>query len=85
MANVQLFNTSKGSYLPSADTLNAAGAPAYAMSPRHQLAQYAATGCLHATFYAGAEAQLATVMALCEELDTAFIAKAAVYARKQAT
>jgi len=83
MVNVQLFNTSKGSYLQPADTLNAAGAPAYAMSPRHQLAQYAATGCLHATFYAGAEARLATVMALCEELDTAFIAKAAVYARKQ--
>ncbi|MCD2519683.1 RNA-binding protein [Massilia sp. G4R7] len=83
MVNVQLFSTSKGKYAPPTDAVNAAGAPAYALSSRHQLAQYAATGCLHATFYAGAEAQLATVAALCEELDSGFIARTAVYARER--
>lgn len=83
MVNTQLFNTSKGSCLPPTDTVNAEGARAYAMSARHQLAQYAATGCLHASFYAGADAQLATVAALCEELDSAFIARTAVYARER--
>ncbi len=83
MANLQLFQAFKGKFLPAADTVNAEQAPAYAMSARHQLAQYAATGCLHATYYANAEAQLETVLALCEQVDTAFIAKAAVYCRER--
>jgi 60 kDa SS-A/Ro ribonucleoprotein len=83
MVNTRLFNSSKGNYLSPTDTVNAAGARAYAMSPRHQLAQYAATGCLHATFYAGADAQLATVASLCEELDSGFVARTAVYARER--
>lgn len=83
MVNVQLFATSKGRLLPPSDTVNAAGAPAYALSPRHQLAQYAATGCLHATYYAGADVQLATVTTLCEQLDAAFIAKAAIHFRER--
>ena len=83
MVNTQLFNTSKARCLPPTDTVNAEGARAYTLSPRHQLAQYAATGCLHDTFYAGADAQLATVAALCEELDGAFIARTAVYARER--
>ncbi len=83
MVNVQLFRTSKGNCPPPTDAVNAEGAPAYALPARHQLAQYAATGCLHATFYAGAEAQLATVASLCESLDSAFIARTAVYARER--
>lgn len=83
MANFQLFQSIKGKLLPSADAVNAAGAPAYAMSPRHQLAQYAATGCLNATYYANAEAQLASVLALCEQVDAGFIAQCAVYCRER--
>ena len=83
MANFQLFQSVKGKFLPPADAVNAEQAPAYAMSPRHQLAQYAATGCLNATYYANAEAQLATVLELCEQVDAGFIAQCAVYCRER--
>jgi len=83
MVNVQLFQSLKGKMLPSANTLNAAGAPAYAFLPRHQLAQYAATGCLNSTYYADANAQLSSVMELCREVDPAFIAQTAVYLRER--
>lgn len=83
MANAQLFQSQKGPLLPAANAVNAEQAPAYAMSPRHQLAQYAATGCLNATFYASAEAQLATVLALCAQVETRFIAQTAIYCRER--
>ncbi|MBC3809227.1 RNA-binding protein [Undibacterium seohonense] len=83
MANSQLFQSIKGRFLPNANTNNFAGAPAYALSKQQQLAQYAATGCLNATFYASAEAQLETVMQLCSELDAQFIAQTAVYCRER--
>ena len=62
-------------------TRNEAGGPAYALPPRHALAQYAVTGCLNATFYAGAEAQLNRILALAGQVDPAFVAKTAVYCR----
>lgn len=80
MANVQLFN-SLLRQLPAADTRNAEAAPAYAISPRHQLAQLAMTGCLDQVFYADAEMQLAQVLDLTRELETAYIAKTAIYCR----
>lgn len=83
MANTQLFQSIKGKFLPNANTSNFAGAPAYALSKQQQLAQYVATGCLNATFYASAEAQLDTVMQLCSELDAQFIAQTAVYCRER--
>lgn len=83
MANIQLFQTIKGKLLPPANGVNAEMAPAYVMTPRHQLAQYAATGCLNATFYANAEAQLATVLELCEQVDSTFIAQTAIYFRER--
>ncbi|NHZ66372.1 vWA domain-containing protein [Massilia genomosp. 1] len=83
MANAQLFQTLKGIFVPRADGLNAAGAAAYSMSPRHQLAQYAATGCLNSTYYVNAQSQLATVMELCEKVDTTFIAQTAIYCRER--
>ena len=82
MANLQLFQSATSS-LPAALAVNAEGAPAYALSPRHQLAQYAATGCLNTTFYASAETQLATVLELCRAIDPQFIAQAAVYCRER--
>jgi 60 kDa SS-A/Ro ribonucleoprotein len=42
MVNTQLFQTSKGQLLPEANVRNAEGGPAYALGPRHQLAQLAA-------------------------------------------
>ncbi|MDP9990537.1 60 kDa SS-A/Ro ribonucleoprotein [Variovorax boronicumulans] len=82
MANLQLFQTHRGALLPSANALNEAGGVAYALSPKHLLAQLAATGCLNNTFYAQAQDQLDAVLALAREVDPVFVAKTAVYARR---
>ena len=82
MANLQLFKTRRGAQLPAADALNEAGGVAYYLSPKHQLAQLAATGCLNNTFYAQAQDQLDTVLSLAREVDPVFVAKTAVYARR---
>ena len=82
MANLQLFHTPRGALLPAAGIRNEAGGAAYALSPKHQLAQLAATGCLNSTFYAQAQDQLDAVMALAAEVDPVFVAKTAVYARR---
>ena len=83
MANKQLFKTQPGRLPPATDTLNEAGGKAYALSPQAALAQYAATGCLNATYYANAEMQLDTVLALCTAVEPAFVAKTAIYARRR--
>ena len=83
MANANLFQSLRGKLLPPANTTNFSGAPAYVLAPKHKLAQYAATGCLNATYYASAEAQLTTVLELCQEVDAQFIAQAAVYCRER--
>lgn len=62
--------------------MNHGRAPAYAFSPRHQLAQLAATGCLSTTFYANAQDQLDHVKALLAQVDASFVARTAVYARQ---
>jgi 60 kDa SS-A/Ro ribonucleoprotein len=82
MANKNLFRTVAGKLLPKTDAPNEHLAPAYALSPKAQLAQYAATGCLNHTFYADADEQLARVIELCKSLDAEFIAKSAIYARQ---
>jgi 60 kDa SS-A/Ro ribonucleoprotein len=84
MANKALFRTSPGKLAPPADAVNEEGGRAYALEARHVLALYAATGCLSATFYASAEAQLDTVLSVCEKVEPGFVAKAAVYARERA-
>jgi 60 kDa SS-A/Ro ribonucleoprotein len=81
MANKSLFQSVRGALLPSATATNAEGARAYSLQPKHALAQYAATGCLSNTFYAGANEQLAAVLSLARELDADFIAKTAIYSR----
>jgi 60 kDa SS-A/Ro ribonucleoprotein len=83
MANANLFQSLKGKLLPAANAVNFENAPAYALSPKHQLAQYAATGCLNATYYASAEAQLTTVLELCSKVDAQFIAQTAIYCRER--
>ena len=83
MANKTLFQSLRGALLPQTDAVNDHNAPAYAFLPKHALAQYAATGCLNSTFYASADDQLQKVLALTKEVDAAFIAKTAVYARQK--
>lgn len=83
MANTTLFKSSRGQMAPRTDTFNRAGGKAYAFSPKHALAQYAATGCLNATFYASAEEDLDKVLSLASQVPPAFLAKTAVYAREK--
>jgi 60 kDa SS-A/Ro ribonucleoprotein len=83
MANKTLFKSLIGKLMPATDALNEEHAPAYALSPKHQLAQYAATGCLNTTFYASADEQLAKVLELCAEIDPEFIARTAVFCRER--
>ena len=82
MANKNLFQTVRGLFTPKANTVNEAGGAAYELSPKHALAQYAATGCFSQTFYADASEQLEKVLALAAETDAEFVAKTAVYARQ---
>ncbi len=82
MANKWLFGSSRKS-APQTNARNHEGAPAYAMKPRHALAQLAVTGTMSGTFYAGAEAQLDDVLKAAREVDATFIAKTAVYARER--
>lgn len=83
MANKSLFASLFGSLVPATDTVNAESAPAYAMSPKQALAQYAATGCLGHTFYATAEEQLKVVLDLCEQVPPEFVAQVAIYSRHE--
>lgn len=83
MVNTNLFQSFRGKLLPNANASNFESAPAYAMTPRHRLAQYAATGTLNDTFYANAEHQLDTILELGQELDARFIAQAALYCRER--
>lgn len=84
MPNLNLFATLRGALLPATDTRNSENAPAYALTPKQALAQYAVTGCLNGTFYASAEDQLQRVLALCDQVEPAFVAKLAVYSRERA-
>jgi 60 kDa SS-A/Ro ribonucleoprotein len=83
MANKTLFQSIVGKLLPATDAINEERAPAYALSAKHALAQYAATGCMNHTFYASAEEQLAKVLELCAQVDAEFIAKTAIFCREQ--
>src|SRR5215467_12288899 len=83
MSNKTLFKSLAGKLLPATDAINEENAPAYALSAKHRLAQYAATGCLNRTFYAGANEQLAQVLELCAQVDAAFIAKTAIFCRER--
>ena len=86
MANAQLFSGTRGRLMPAADTVNLAGGAAYAMPGRDALAQLAATGCLSGTYYATAQGQLDSVIALLQSPDVTpdFVARLAVYARQRA-
>lgn len=82
MANTTLFQSIKNRFTKT-DTYNEAGGIAYTLTPKQQLAQLTATGCLNNTYYADAQSQLDQVLKLAESLDAEFIAKTAVYARQK--
>lgn len=84
MANKSLFQSLMGRLIPRTDTVNDEWAPAYAMTPKQSLAQFAATGCLNRTFYATPEDQLIGVLNVCKEVDPGFIARTAIYCREKA-
>ena len=84
MANQTLFAATRSALLPKTNAVNSENAPAYALSPKHALAQYAATGCFHRTFNAGAKEQLDKVLELCAAVAPEFIARVAIYARERA-
>ncbi|MEJ2424287.1 MAG: RNA-binding protein [Candidatus Thiodiazotropha sp.] len=80
MANKLLFPAASQHSLKT-DCVNEAGGSAYRLSARHALAQYAVTGCLNGTYYAGAETQLEQVIALCTRVEPEFIARTAIWCR----
>ena len=84
IANKSLF-TSATAKLPRATTLNEAGGRAYGLSPKHALAQLAATGTFNGVFYANAQTQLASIRDLINRIDdNRFLAQLAVYSRQRA-
>ncbi len=84
MANKSLFSSSTSS-LPRADCVNEEGGRAYKFSPKHALAQMAATGCFNGVFYTSAESQLDELRTLIGQVnDNVFLAKLAVYSRERA-
>ena len=84
MANKTLFASVRGALIPKTDAVNSESAPAYALSLKQALAQYAATGCFGRTFYASAETQLDRVLELCEAAGPEFVARVAIYSRSKA-
>jgi 60 kDa SS-A/Ro ribonucleoprotein len=83
MANAQIFTSTVGKLLPAAKAKNNQGSNAYEFSPKHALAQYAATGCFNSTFYASADMQLEKLLKLAGEVEPAFVAKTAIYCRQR--
>jgi len=84
MANKSVFAGSVGRLLPRADRKNREGASAYGYSAEHELVQLAVTGSFNGTFYAAAQEQPRRVLELCAQVEPAFIAKTAIYAREKA-
>jgi 60 kDa SS-A/Ro ribonucleoprotein len=82
MANKKLFGQTRGTLLPLADAKNEAGGSAYALQPEHALAQMSVTGCLNSVYYANAEQQLDKILSYATNVTPEFLAKTAVYSRK---
>ena len=83
MANKTLFKNTPGETMPPTDTVNAENAPAYKMSPEATLAQFAATGCFNGVFYTSAEDLLEKVLEACKGVSTEFVAKTAIWSRRE--
>ncbi len=85
MANKRIFgNTVRNYGAKPTSVVNEAGGRAYSQSAEATLAQLVVTGCLNNTYYANADEQLDAILANAAQCSTAFLANAAVYARKTA-
>ena len=85
MANLALFGGNKlASRGRATDTTNLAGGRAYKLSNKAALAQYVATGTFAQTFYASGAEQLDEVVKLTGNVEPEFIAKCAIYGRREA-
>lgn len=84
MANKNLFQSFIGSMFRRATARNEAGGIAYARSTKQALAQYIATGTIAGTYYATADTHLEATLRLCGDVDLEFVARAAIYSRKNA-
>ncbi|MTH99318.1 TROVE domain-containing protein [Roseibium sp. RKSG952] len=82
MANKSVFASIKGRLLPKATAKNAHGAPAYAYSDAHALAQVAVTGTFGGMFYQMPQEELEYVLDVAEAVEPRFLAQAAIYARQ---
>ena len=82
MANKSVFASMKGRLLPKATTRNAEGAPAYAYSDQHALAQLAVTGTIGDGFYQDAQSELDSVLDTAQSVTPEFLAQTAIYARQ---
>ncbi|MEM8591278.1 MAG: RNA-binding protein [Pseudomonadota bacterium] len=82
MANKSVFASIKGRLLPKADAKNAHGAPAYAYSDAHALAQVAMTGTFGGMFYQTPQDELEYVLDVANAVDVRTLAQTAIYARK---
>ncbi|MEM6391318.1 MAG: TROVE domain-containing protein [Planctomycetota bacterium] len=83
MANKNIFQSFRGQALARTDAVNEAGGTAYRFGAEHALAQYAATGCLNDAYYTDAQDQLKAILELTQRVEPEFIARAALYARRQ--
>ncbi|KQR79267.1 RNA-binding protein [Rhizobium sp. Leaf341] len=83
MVNKAIFKTYLGKLLPGTDTKNQEAAPAYKLTPREALAQYAVTGTFNGTFYADGVDQLEVVKALALQVEPEFLAKVAIHAAER--
>ena len=83
MANKSMFASMKGRFLSNTDTTNLAQAPAYTYDDAHALAQLAMTGTFGATYYQDPKQELSRVLELANVVDPSFLAKTAIYTRKQ--
>lgn len=84
MASKTLFSNKTSSCMKATDTVNKSGNPAYLLSDKAALAQYAVTGCFNGTFYTSDKDQLAKTLELAGKVPSEFIAKLAVYSRQKA-
>ncbi|GAA6159922.1 TROVE domain-containing protein [Ruegeria sp. HU-ET01832] len=82
MANKSVFASLKGRLLPKATAVNAHGAPAYAYSDAHALAQVAVTGTFGGMFYQSPQEELEYVLDVAVTVEPKYLAQAAIYARQ---
>lgn len=89
MANKKIFAsanhvTKRAPLLDTPLTLNAAGSLAYSQAAYDELVQLVVTGNFRDSFYTSASSQLARMKNLLSMVSTEFVAKLAIYARRQA-